>query len=214
MAELIQIGSPRLPSATDACTPVRSRAIFWLQGVTLVWMLLECGLSLYAASHARSPVLLAFGSDSLVELLSAVVVLMQFLPGFSVSEHLATRSAGVLLYVLAGVICFIAALSLALRHRPEVSFLGIAVTIAALIAMPLLAWLKRREARRTGNTALAADAIQSAACAYLAAITLAGLAINVLSHIAWFDSLAAFAAVPLLLKEAREAWKGHTCTCC
>jgi divalent metal cation (Fe/Co/Zn/Cd) transporter len=89
-----------------------------------------------------------------------------------------------------------------------------AITIAALIAMPVLAWLKRREARRSGNTALAADAVQSATCAYLASITLAGLAANAVFHIAWFDSLAALAAVPLLIREGRSAWRGNTCGCC
>ena len=63
------------------------------------------------------------------------------------------------------------------------------VTIAALVAMPILATLKRREARRTNNVALAADAVQSATCAYLALITLAGLAANAAFHIPWVDSL-------------------------
>jgi len=208
MSELVQ------NREQPACVSSHRTAIYWLQGVTLVWMLLECGLSLYAAARAHSPVLLAFGSDSLIELLSAAVVLMQFVPGFSISERVAARAASVLLYALAGIVCIIAALSLLLHHHPETSFLGIAVTAAALVAMPVLAWLKRREARRTGNTALAADAVQSATCAYLAAITLAGLAVNALFHVPWFDSLAALVAVPLLLKEAREAWKGHTCACC
>lgn len=216
MAELVQFDSkPTVSGAAAACTPpMRRHIVFWLQGITLVWMLLECGLSLYAAARAHSPVLLAFGSDSLVELLSATVVLLQFLPGFSVSESTAARAAAVLLYALASVVCVIAALSLALRRRPEASWLGIAVAVAALIAMPVLAALKRREARRSGNVALAADAVQSATCAWLAVITLAGLAVNALFHIAWFDSLAAIASVPLLVKEAREAWKGHTCACC
>ena len=58
------------------------------------------------------------------------------------------------------------------------------------------------------------NAVQSAACAYLAAIALAGLAINALFHIAWFDSLAALAAIPLLVKEGRAAWNGKACGCC
>jgi len=103
---------------------------------------------------------------------------------------------------------------LALRLRPETSRLGIGITVAALIVMPILARLKRREARRSNNAALAADAVQSAACAYLAVIALAGLAINALFHIAWFDSLAALAAIPLFLKEGRAAWNGKACGCC
>jgi hypothetical protein len=47
----------------------RSVAVVWLQGVTLLWVLIECGVALFAASRAHSPALLAFGSDSLVELL-------------------------------------------------------------------------------------------------------------------------------------------------
>jgi hypothetical protein len=82
------------------------------------------------------------------------------------------------------------------------------------IVMPILARLKRREARRSNNAALAADAVQSAACAYLAVIALAGLAINAAFHIAWFDSLAALAAIPLLLKEGRASWNGKACGCC
>jgi divalent metal cation (Fe/Co/Zn/Cd) transporter len=58
------------------------------------------------------------------------------------------------------------------RVQPEASPLGIGITAAALIVMPLLAWEKRKLARRTGNSALAADAVQSATCAYLAMLTL------------------------------------------
>jgi divalent metal cation (Fe/Co/Zn/Cd) transporter len=80
--------------------------------------------------------------------------------------------------------------------------------------MPALAYLKRREARRTGNVALAADAIQSATCAYLALITLAGLAVNAAFHLPWVDSVAALVAIPILLMEGRSAWQGNACGCC
>jgi len=196
-----------------SCAAARP-AILWLQTITLLWMLVECSVSIYAAVTAHSPALLAFGSDSLIELLSATVVLLQWTPRFSLSERTAARTASVLLYALAAVVVVIAMLSFLLKRPPETSVAGIAITIAALVAMPILALLKRREARRTGNVALAADAVQSATCAWLAAITLAGLALHAFFHIAWFDSLAALAATPLLLKEARAAWKGRACACC
>jgi len=201
----------QVPAST--CVPARP-AVLWLQTITLLWMLVECAVSVWAAFTAHSPALLAFGSDSLVELLSATVVLLQWTPRFSLSERAAARAASVLLYALTCIVAIIAALSILLRRPPETSCPGMVITAAALIAMPILALLKRREARRTGNVALAADAVQSATCAWLAAITLAGLALNALFHIAWSDSLAALAAVPLLLREARSAWKGHACGCC
>jgi divalent metal cation (Fe/Co/Zn/Cd) transporter len=129
-------------------------------------------------------------------------------------ERKAAHAASLLLFILALVVAGAALASLALRLHPESSRAGIAITIAALLAMPVLACLKRQEARRSGNAALAADARQSAMCAYLALIALIGLAVNAVFHIAWFDAAAALAAVPILVKEGRSAWKGQTRKCC
>ncbi len=202
----------------DDCGDARLRttpqAVFWLQGITLAWMLVETAGSLYSAKQAHSAALLAFGSDSLVELLSATVVLLSFLPNFSLSKERAERWAWILLFVLAGVVALAAMASLVYRVRPETSSLGIGITIAALIIMPLFAWGKRRTAHAIQNRALAADAVQSATCAYLAALTLAGLAINAAFHIHWIDSVAALAALPILIVEGRGAMRGESCGCC
>ena len=188
-----------------------SRQVAWLQWITLAWMALECGGSLWAAARAHSVALLAFGSDSLVEMLSASVVLLQFLPRFPLKKIHADRAAAILLFALAGVVVCIA--MLARRVPVATSCLGIWVTALALIVMPVLAWLKRRQARAMNNRALAADATQSATCAYLAGVTLAGLAINALWHISWVDTVAALAAVPILIVEGRRAWRGEGCGC-
>jgi divalent metal cation (Fe/Co/Zn/Cd) transporter len=216
MTDFIQIGAQQVHPANRAAPPTAkpSTHVLWLQGVTLAWMLVEFGVSAYAAAAAHSPALLAFGSDSLVELLSATVVLLQWVPGVSLSERRAGRAAGALLLALAAVVAAIAVAALVLRLRPQASCPGMVITAAALVAMPVLAGLKRREARRTGNAALAADAVQSATCAYIALVTLVGLALNAAFHIAWFDSVAALAAIPFLVKEGRSAWQGHVCGCC
>jgi len=213
MADFIQIGvQPAKPAVPRAARP--GAAVLWLQGVTLAWMLVEFGVAAYAAATARSPALLAFGSDSLVELLSATVVLLQWVPKLAIPERVASRANGVLLFALAGVVTAIAFASFALHVRPEASIAGMAITAAALVAMPVLAGLKRREARRSGNAALAADAVQSATCAYIALVALVGLAVNAAFHIAWFDSVAALAAIPFLIVEGRSAWQGRACGCC
>ena len=194
-----------------ASPPILPRQLAWLQFVTLAWMLAECAGSLWAAAQAHSVALLAFGSDSLVELLSAVVVLLQFLPRFPLKKTHAEPTAAALLFLLAGIVTGIAAFSW--RSPVETSCLGIAVTVLALVIMPVLAWLKRRQARMLNNRALAADATQSATCAYLAAVTLAGLGINAIWHVAWVDTVAALAAVPILIVEGRRAWRGEGCGC-
>ena len=214
MSELIQID--RLSGSDKAaCASVRrSSTVLWLQGVTLAWMLVECGVSLYAAAKAHSPAMAAFGSDSLVELFSAGVVLLQFVPSVALSERRAARAAGGLLFALALIVGVLAVGSLVMGLRPETSRVGIGITLAALVVMPVLAGLKRREARRSNNAALAADAVQSATCAYLAGVVLVGVGMNAMFHVAWFDSAAALVAIPLLLKEGRAAWNGEVCGCC
>ena len=191
--------------------PVMPRAVAWLQWITIGWMMVECGVSLWAAAQAQSVALLAFGSDSLVELLSAIVVLLQFLPRFPLKKEHANKAAGALLFLLGGVVVCIAWIGRS--RRMETSGLGIAITVSALIAMPVLAWMKRKHARRMNNRALAADATQSATCAYLAAITLAGLLIFAIWQIRWVDTVAAIAAIPILLVEGRRAWRGEACGC-
>lgn len=188
------------------------RQVAWLQGITLAWMIVECGVSLVAAVRAHSVALLAFGADSLVELLSAVVVLLQFTPQFRLRKTTAEKAAAVLLFALAAVVV---GLAVERSQMPvETSWLGMAITALALVAMPVLAALKRRQARAMNNRALAADAAQSATCAYLAAVTLAGLAANALWHVSWVDPAAALVAVPILVTEGRRTWRGEACGCC
>lgn len=197
----------------DTCTNAGAaiRPVFWLQGITIGWMMLECAASLYAAAKANSLALFTFGSDSFVELLSAAAVLLQFVPRIALKKSLAERAAAILLFMLAGAVVWIAFLKW--NAPKETSYLGIAVTVTALIAMPVLAWLKRRQARKLDNRALAADATQSATCAYLAAVTLAGLVAYAAWHIAWIDTVAALAAVPIVIIEGRRAWRGEGCGC-
>jgi divalent metal cation (Fe/Co/Zn/Cd) transporter len=177
-------------------------------------MLIECAVSLFSAVKAHSPALLAFGSDSLVELLSATLVVLSLAPRFKFNQKQLDSTAGILLFILAAVVGLTSILALAGKVQPEPSPLGIGITLAALVIMPLLAWQKRKLARATHSNVLAADAVQSATCAYLAVIALAGLILNAAFRIAWADSIAALAAIPILVVEGRRAMRGQSCGCC
>jgi divalent metal cation (Fe/Co/Zn/Cd) transporter len=190
------------------------RRVLVLQWVTLGWMTVECSVALSAAWRAGSVSLLAFGSDSLVEFISASVVLLQFAPRWSISQVRAARVCGLLLYGLAAIVLVIALLGLLRHAEVDESPLGIAITAGALLLMPILARMKRREADRTGNRALRADAVQSATCAYLAALTFGGLLLRSFVNLHWIDSVAALAAVPILVMEAKRARQGQVCGCC
>ena len=205
MASLLQTASP------DAI-----RRIQRVQTVTIAWMTVEAAVSLFASWRAHSPALLAFGGDSAIELFSAMVVLWRF-RATDAQEHAETqaaRVAGTLLFALSAFVAITSVVSLLGYSEPKPTFLGIAILVAAAIIMPWLAKEKRRLSGFTGSAALRADAAQSALCAYLSLIALAGLAINAIWHVKWADPVAALAVLPLIVWEGREAMRGKTCDCC
>ena len=186
-----------------------------IQAITIGWMSAEAVLSLSAAWMARSPALLAFGGDSAIELLSAVVVYRRFsAKRQEASEHLAARIAGGLLFALAAYVALIAILALVGRGEARPSLLGIVVLIVAAVVMPMLARQKRRLSAMTASAALRADATQSALCGYLSIIALAGLVANAFWGITWADPVAALCLIPLVVREGWQALKGRPCECC
>jgi len=171
-------------------------------------------VSLFAAWRARSPALLAFGGDSAIELFSAVVVLWRFrTTAHENAESWAGRVAGALLFALAAFVAITSVAILFGYGEPKPTFLGIAILVAAAAVMPWLAKEKRRLSGATGSAALRADAAQSALCAYLSLIALAGLALNAIWHVKWADPIAGLAVLPLIVWEGREAIRGKACGC-
>jgi divalent metal cation (Fe/Co/Zn/Cd) transporter len=192
------------------------RRIQRIQTVTIVWMTGEAAVSLAAAWMARSPALLAFGGDSTIELLSAIVVLWRFRAHADQeqSEKRASRIAAVLLFILAAYVTVVSARTLLGYSQPKTTYVGIAILVAATAIMPWLAKEKRKLSAITGSAALRADAAESALCAYLALVALVGLGINAIWHVTWADPVAALVIVPLILREGREALRGKACGCC
>src|SRR5664280_250954 len=158
------------------------RRIQRIQAITIIWMSVEAAVSLSAAWMARSPALLAFGGDSGIELLSAAVVLWRFRAHVvqENAERLAAQVAGALLFVLATLVATTSVLTLLGHIEPKPTILGIVVLVAAAAIMPWLAKAKRKLSSATGSAALRADSSQSALCAYLSLIALAGIGVNVI----------------------------------
>jgi divalent metal cation (Fe/Co/Zn/Cd) transporter len=204
-----------MASVLQTATPDAIRRIRLLQTVTIAWMSVEAAVSLFAAWQARSPALLAFGGDSTIELFSAVVVLWRFrsTPAPGDADRRGARVAGGLLFALAAYVTITSVASLLGYSEPKPTLLGIAILVAAATIMPWLSKEKRRLSGVTGSAALRADAAQSALCAYLSLIALAGLAINAIWRIKWADPIAALVVLPLIVWEGWKAMRGKTCGC-
>lgn len=192
------------------------RRIHRVQAITIAWMSVEVVVALVAAWRARSPALVAFGGDSAVELLSAAVVLWRFRSPATgeKDERRGARIAGALLLLLAAYVLVVSVFTLLGYNEARPSYLGMAILAAAVVVMPWLAREKRRLSSTTKSAALRADAAESALCAYLSLVALAGLAAHAVWHVAWADPIAALVATPLIAWEARQAMRGKACDCC
>ena len=179
-------------------------------------MTAEAGVALVSAWKARSPALLGFGGDSLIELLSAAVVFWRFRHA-RVAERTEERTAqigGILLFTLAAFVVIASAVALLGYSEARPSPIGIVLLLLAAMVMPWLAAEKRHLAAKTGSGALRADAAESALCAYMAWIALAGLVVNAVWKNHWTDPLAALCLTPIILREGGEAIRGKTCQRC
>ena len=197
-----------------ANTPVGDlrTAIRHIQWFTVAWMSIETVVALFAAVSAHSVALAAFGADSGIELSSAATVLWRFRSARQHAEVMASKITAWLLVALAVYISADSAyMLLASNRKAEQSYLGIALLAAAAVVMPWLGRRKRQLAAIANSASLRSDAAQSSICGYMAWIALFGLLLNAFAHVSWADPVTALCLMPIVIKEAKEAFEGHDC---
>ena len=187
-----------------------------LEWVTVCWMLIETGVAIGSGVAAHSLTLIAFGADSIIELLSACLLLwrlrVELRDGQEFSEateKAAARAGAVLLIALTIYVVLSAAWGFWRGIGQEFSAPGLILAAAAVPVMYALAKAKLRIAGAIGSAALRADAAESVACCYLSGVVLIGLLAQWLIGAWWIDGASALALTPFLIKEAREAWEGE-----
>jgi len=191
------------------------RAGVRIEVITVAWMVVEMGVSIAAGIAAGSALLIAFGLDSLIELVSGGMLLWRLgvesrggdVERVKRAEKQAERVVAVTLALLCVYVLVSAVYGLAVHATPENSPLGIGVAAGAVIAMPYLAAVKRRIADRIHSEALAGDAVNSITCATMAGTVLAGLGLFALFGWWWVDKVAALLFLGWLGRETWEAWE-------
>jgi divalent metal cation (Fe/Co/Zn/Cd) transporter len=191
------------------------RAGVRIEIITIAWMVIEMAVSIGAGIAARSVLLVAFGLDSLIELVSGGMLLWRLnvesrggdVERVEQAEKRAERVVAVTLALLSVYVLVSAVYGLIAHTTPENSPLGIAVAAGAVLAMPYLAMVKRRIAGRIHSQALAGDAVNSITCAYMAGTVLLGLALFALFGWWWVDKAAALVFLYWLGRETLEMWE-------
>ncbi len=186
-----------------------------IEVITVIWMLIEMVVSIGAGVAAGSVLLIAFGLDSLIELVGGGVLLWRLrieesggdTARVERAEHRATWLVAICLALLCVYVLASALLGIVTRSRPQTSLAGIAISAAAVVLMPYLAVTKRHVAMRIQSDALAADAVNSITCAYMAGTVLLGLAVTALFGWWWAEPVAALLFLVWLVRETLEAFE-------
>ncbi len=195
--------------------------------VSIVWMVIEAAVAIGSGIIAHSLSLVAFGADSIIELIAGAVLLWRLtieargasLARVKRAEKASSWVVGIALLLLAVYIVVASIDKLVTHQGAETTYIGIGLAIASGIIMPYLSRAKKRIGSEIGSKALRADGSCSIVCAYMAWIVLAGVILTALLGWWWIDSIAALALVYYVVKEGWEAvqearGKEDACGCC
>ncbi len=197
----------------------------WIEIFTISWMTIEAAIAIITGYATHSVSLQGFGIDSIIELIAGTVLLWRLLIEqrggvVALVERAERRASWITAFSLFGLAIYIvgdSAFTLLIHSRPQASWWGIGLALAAAIIMPLLWQAKLRIAKRIGSAALKADAACSVTCAYMSFTLLTGLLLNRFFGWWWADPLAALALVYFIVHEGREALHeartGEMCEC-
>lgn len=209
-------GGVAAPPVRDAAWHAAARRARLLSWLSLGYMAAEGAVALVAALLAGSVALLGFGLDSVIEGLASVVIVWRFTGSRTLSEAAEVRAKKVValtFFLLAPYIAVDAVITLASGQHPRASALGVGLSIASLIVMPLLGVAKKRLGEVLGSGATSGEGSQNLLCAYLAAAVLVGLLGNAVFGAWWLDPAVGLLIAALAVREGREAWAGEDCAC-
>ncbi len=207
-------GSAAPPQGRDAQWQRAARAARALSWVSLVWMTGEGVLGLVAGVEAGSISLVGWALGSAIEGLASVIVIWRFTGARTLSETSEARAGqavAVSFFLLAPYIAIQATRDLLTGHHSQASTLGIVVTAASLVVMPVLGLAKQRLGRILDSGATAGEGIQNLLCAAQAAAVLVGLALTAALGWWWLDPIIGLALAAVAVHEGVEAWRGEDC---
>lgn len=201
---------------TDTFVNLRRKALL-LVWIGVLWNVAEAGVALWASYRAGSVALLAFGLDSVIELIAGGVLIRHLSKEWTGgeandrAEQRAHQLVGLTFVALSGLIAVQSGVTLAgWISPPGESIAGIVLVLLSGVVMFVLYLLKAAIAAKINSPALRAEAVESLICDLQDGTVLIGLALNALFGWWWTDPLAALALIPFLLKEAREALEARS----
>ncbi len=181
----------------------------------LLWNMVEAGVAFWAGVQDGSVAILAFGLDSIVELLAGAVLVWRLRidqdeEEGEAAERKAQRLVGITFFLMAAYVFLHSSVSLlGWLPDPQPSLAGVGIVVASTAVMTVLYVGKMRIAVRMQSRSLRAEAMETLFCDLQDLALLVGLGLNSLLSWWWADPVSALLMVPFFIKEGKENFSGH-----
>lgn len=188
------------------------RIALWLSVITIVYNVVEGLVSVYFGSADDTLVLLGFGIDSFVEVLSGIGILHMVLRLQRTEinendrfERLALRITGYSFLLLAAGLVLGSILKISGNSKPETTLAGIIIASVSIITMYFLMRYKLKTGKALNSEAIIADANCTRTCLYLSFILLISSVLYEFLKINYIDIAGSLGIAWYAFSEGRES---------
>lgn len=171
------------------------------------WDVVEGVVAVTAGIIAGSIALIGFGIDSAIEVFAALVVIWHLRHTSDTRYKTALKLIAASFFVLAAYVGYKSISDLVGQHQPDVSIVGIVLSIVATAVMVPVAIMQKRTGQALGNKVLIAQSNETWLSNYLSISLLVGLSLNALFGLWWADPVIALLIAAVAAKEGWEAWE-------
>lgn len=195
----------------------RARWAWCLAWVSMIAMLAEGVIGLWQGLAVGSIALTGWALGSMPEALASAMVAWRFSGARIVSEtaeRRAQRGVALSFWLTAPYITAESVHHLFGEHHMHPSVIGMALTAASLVLMPILGRAKHVLAVQLGSAATAGEGTQNYLCGAMAAAVLVGLALT--AHwpgFWWIDPVIGLGIAAAAIWQGVKAWRGEDCGC-
>jgi divalent metal cation (Fe/Co/Zn/Cd) transporter len=198
----------------------------WQRGAHWAWrmawvsmfaMLTEGVVGVWQGLAVGSIALTGWALGGLPEALASAMVAWRFSGSRTLSqtaERRAQRGVALSFWLTAPYIAAESVHHLLGEHHAETSVIGMALTAASLVLMPILGRVNHSLAERLDSAATAGEGTQNYLCGAQAGAVLVGLAVvAVWPSCWWFDPVIGLGVAAAAIWQGVKSWRGEDCGC-
>ena len=200
------------------------RVAFALSIFSIVYNIIEGGVSTFFGYKGDTLTLFGFGLDSFIEAISAIGIahmIIRIAKNSSAHrdefEKTALKITGYSFYALCVVLTIMAAQKIIAGENPTTTFWGIIISLVSIVIMVATIYWKTSLGKTLNSPALIADANCAKVCVYMSLVLLASSLLYHFFHIPYIDIAGTIGIIYFSFMEGKECFEKaaglHECGC-